>query len=339
VEKEAAMQAMTVYGRLAEQLGAGESKVVSRIFETLLNDTEAALVLAASPPATIEELSQRTGFEQATIETMIDGLFRKGLLFKSRKADGTRYYRVRNVLQLHDATAVMEDPPPTMLELWREYTRTEWEAQSKLLEAALPQAVMRVVPINVSVEPNSQVLVSDDVGKLIDGARNIAVTRCSCRVVDGACGKPLDVCIQLDRAADYALDRGTGRQLSHAEARRVLEMCEAEGLVHVAENKQGVGHVICNCCRDCCINWPSVEKGVGKFVSPSRFRAVIHADECTGCELCIERCFFGAMSMVDGGGLVAVDEKKCMGCGVCRPVCAVDAISMDVVRPEAFVPA
>ncbi len=38
---------------------------------------------------------------------MIDSLFRKGILFKSRKPDGIRYYRVRQVLQLHDSTAVM----------------------------------------------------------------------------------------------------------------------------------------------------------------------------------------------------------------------------------------
>jgi len=265
------MAAMTVYDRLAEQLGAGESKVIARIFETLLDQAEATLVLAASPPATIDELSQKAGIDTARLEPMIDTLFRKGLLFKSRKADGTRYYRVRNVLQFHDATAVMNNPPPAMLELWREYTRSEWEAQSKLIQAALPQAVMRVVPIGVSVEPNSQVLASDDVGRLIDGARKIAVTRCSCRAIDGACGKPVEVCIQLDRAAEYALERGTGRPLSHAEARRMLELCELEGLVHVAENKQGLGHVICNCCRDCCINWPSVETGVGTFVSPSRF--------------------------------------------------------------------
>jgi len=333
------MQDVTLYTKLAEEIGAGESKVVARIFQALLDDAEATLVLAASPPATTDELSRKTGIDAVTIDTMIEGLFRKGLLFKSRKGDSTRYYRVRNVLQFHDATAVMQDPPPAMLELWREYTRTEWEAQHTLLETVLPRAVMRVVPINVSLEPNPQVLASDDVGRLIDGARTIAVTRCSCRAIDGACGKPREVCLQLDKAADYAIERGTGRKLSHAEARRMLELCETEGLVHVAENKQGVGHVICNCCRDCCINWPSVETGVGKFVSPSRFRAVIDPDECTGCELCIERCFFGAMTMVDGDSLAAVDEAKCMGCGVCRVACVVDAIGMQVVRPQEFVPA
>jgi Pyruvate/2-oxoacid:ferredoxin oxidoreductase delta subunit/DNA-binding MarR family transcriptional regulator len=333
------MQDKTLYTQLAEQIGAGESKVVSRLFETLLDESEAKLVLAAAPPATAEELAQRTGIDTARIGTMIDGLFRKGLLFKSKKPDGIRYYRVRHVLQFHDATAVMHDPPPKMLDLWKEYTRTEWEEQSKVYEALLPQAAMRVVPINVSLEPNSQILASDDVSKLIDGARNIAVTKCSCRVIDGACGKPVEVCMQLDRAADYSIERGTGRKLSREEALRMLERCEEEGLVHVAENKQGVGNVICNCCRDCCINWPSVRTGLGKFVSPSRFRAVVDGDECNGCELCIDRCFFDAMKMVDGDTLAAVDEEKCMGCGVCRVACVVDAISMQVVRPQEFVPA
>ena len=333
------MQEKSLYAQLAEQIGAGDSKVVPRIFETLLNEREAKLLLAASPPATVAELAERTGITATEVEPLIDPLFRKGVLFKSKKPDGTRYYRVRHMMQFHDATAVANDPPRAMLDLWKEYMRSEWDEQSKVFETFLPRAAVRVVPINVSLEPNSQILAFDDVSKLIDGARNIAVTKCSCRAIDGACGKPVDVCLQLDRAADYAIDRGTGRQLSRDEALRMLEMCEEEGLVHVAENKQGVGNVICNCCRDCCINWASVRTGLGKFIAPSRFRAVVRADDCNGCDLCIERCFFDAMHLVDGDTLAAVDEQKCMGCGVCRDVCVTDAIKMELVRPEQFIPA
>jgi len=333
------MQEKSLYAQLAEQIGAGESKVVPRIFETLLTEREAQVVLAASPPATVGELADRTGVTATEIEALIDPLFRKGVLFKSKKPAGTRYYRVRHIMQFHDATAVVDDPPPGMLELWKEYMRTEWDEQSKLLEAILPRAAVRVVPINVSVEPNSQILAFDDVSKLIDSARKIAVTKCTCRVIDGACGKPVDVCLQLDRAADYALERGTGRQLTRDEALRILEMCEEEGLVHVAENKQGVGNVICNCCRDCCVNWASVRTGLGKFVAPSRFRATIVAADCNGCELCVERCFFDAMRRVEGEELAAVDDQKCMGCGVCRDVCVTDAIKMELVRSADFIPA
>lgn len=333
------MHEKTLCEQLAEQIGAGQSRTIPRILETLVDAGEAQLLLAAAPPATAEELAERTGIAATTIDTMIDPLFRKGLLFKSKKPDATRYYRVRHVLQLHDATAVMHDPPAEMLDLWKEYTRTEWDDQSKVFESLLPRAAVRVLPINVSLETESRILAFDDVSTLVDGARNIAVTKCSCRAIDGACGKPIDVCIQLDRAADYSIERGTGRQLSREQALRMLEKCEEAGLVHVAENKQAVGNVICNCCRDCCINWASVRTGLGKFVAPSRFRAAIHADDCNGCELCVDRCFFGAMTMVDGDTLAAVEEEKCMGCGVCRPACPTDAITMQLVRPEEFIPA
>jgi Pyruvate/2-oxoacid:ferredoxin oxidoreductase delta subunit len=240
---------------------------------------------------------------------------------------------------LHDATVVMQHPPQQMLDLWKEFMRTEWSDTIKMIESFLPHAAVRVIPINTTAEPNSQVLAMDDVSKLIEGARTIAVTKCSCRVIDGACGKPLEVCMQLDRAAEYSIERGTGRPLTREQALRMLEQCEEEGLVHVAENKQGVGNVICNCCNDCCLNWTSIRSGLGKFVAPSRFRAAIQAEDCNGCELCVDRCFFDAMHMVEADTLAAVDQDKCMGCGVCRVVCPTDAISMELVRPQDFIPA
>ena len=74
-------------------------------------------------------------------------------------------------------------------------------------------------------------------------------------------------------------------------------------------------------------------------MAPSRFRAAVHTDDCTGCELCVERCFFGALSMNDIDGLAAVNGEKCMGCGVCEVVCPTDAISLEAARAEEFVPA
>jgi Pyruvate/2-oxoacid:ferredoxin oxidoreductase delta subunit len=333
------MEEKTVYTQLAEQIGAGASKIVPRIFESLITEDEGRLLLAAAPPATAAELSEKTGIAVAKIESMTEPLFRKGLLFKSKKPDGIRYYRVRQVFQLHDSTAVMQDPPQLMLDLWKEFMRTEWNDSMKLVESIIPHAAVRVIPINTAVEPSSQVLAMDDVSKLIEGARRIAVTKCSCRVIDGACGKPLEVCIQLDRAADYSIERGTGRPLTREQVLRILEQCEEEGLVHVAENKQGVGNVICNCCNDCCINWTSIRSGLGKFVAPSRFRAAIRDEDCNGCELCVDRCFFEAMHMVEADTLAAVDQDKCMGCGVCRVVCPTDAISMELIRPQEFIPA
>ncbi|MBW1681582.1 MAG: 4Fe-4S binding protein [Deltaproteobacteria bacterium] len=332
------MSAKEMYQQLAEAVGTGQSKYIPGVFETLADEDEARILLAASPPATGEELAEKTGLDPEKIEDMLDALFRKGLIFKSVKETGTRYYRVRSVLQMHDATAVMVNPPQKMLDLWDRFMKEEFDDFSRKLEETLPQAVIRVIPVNVTIQPKTHILAFDDVRNLVDEARSIAVTPCSCRVISGApCEKPVEVCMQFNKAADYAVDRGTGRPLSKQEAIDMLKMCEEEGLIHVGDNRRSVGHVICNCCSDCCLNWPSLRTGLGKFVVPSRFRAVVDADLCTACEMCVDRCQFDAVSLIDE--IAVVDPEKCMGCGVCLVTCPTEAISLEEARDEAFVPA
>jgi Pyruvate/2-oxoacid:ferredoxin oxidoreductase delta subunit len=329
----------TLCEQLAVAIGGGDSKTIPAIFEVLTDEDEAKLLLALAPPATVQEASEKTGLSAQAIEAMIDPLFRKGLLFKSRKQEEIRYYRVRNVVQFHDATLVAVDPPKEMVDLWKRFTEEEWGDFQKKFEQVLPGAVVRVIPIEQSIEPSSQVLAFDDLEDLVNGAERFAVTACSCRVADGACGKPLEVCLQVNRAADYAIERGTGRELTREETLKMLRKCGEEGLVHVADNRRSLGHVICNCCDDCCINWPSLKTGLGKFVAPSRFRASVDEQECNGCELCLDRCFFDSLKMDEEDGLAVIDAEKCMGCGSCQVVCPTEAIRMEMARSEDFVPA
>ena len=270
---------------------------------------------------------------------MVDPLFIKGLLFKSKKKDAIRYYRFRNLMQLHDATGVTIGAPKKMLDLWKEHTKTEWIDWVNQLESAIPRPVLRVIPVNQSVEQTSQVLAFEDLKELVDDAKTLATTKCSCRAIDGACGLPIDVCIQVDRAAEYAIERGTGRELTKPETMEILKKCAEDGLVAVSENKRGLGMVICNCCGDCCINWTSLKQGSRKFAAPSRYRATITDDDCNGCEVCIDRCYFDALAMDGEGDLAVVNDENCMGCGLCQVVCPTDAIGMDLTRDEEFVPA
>ena len=52
---------MTLCKKLAEAVGAGESPLVPKIFEALVNDDEAKVMLLATPPATVEELAEKSG--------------------------------------------------------------------------------------------------------------------------------------------------------------------------------------------------------------------------------------------------------------------------------------
>lgn len=322
--------------QLAEAVGAGDSPLVPKIFNALVNDDEAKVLLAAAPPATVEELAGKTGLSADTIATMMDSLFHRGLIFKATRDGAKKFYRVKTIPQMHDSTTLTPGISRSILDLWKEYMDKEWPAYGNKIMDLLPGSIMRVIPVNEGIEPESRILAYDDVVKIIENAKALSVTKCSCRVIDGACDKPLEVCMQVDRAAEYNIERGTGRSLSKSEAVAMLKMCEDEGLVHVADNRQVIGHVICNCCKDCCLNWP-IMKGPKKWVAPSRFEAVVDADLCIGCETCVDRCFFDALTVTDD--VASVDSNKCLGCGVCTVSCPTEALKLKEVRAADFVPA
>ncbi len=116
------MTEQAYYQQLAEAVGAGESDLIPKIFEELIDDREAKVLLAAAPPATIDEIAKKSSVAVHEIEAMIDPLFTKGLLFKSKKPEDIKYYRVRSVPQMHDATALYPEASQESLELWKEYS-------------------------------------------------------------------------------------------------------------------------------------------------------------------------------------------------------------------------
>ena len=140
----------THYQQLAAAVGAPGSDTIAAIFESLADEKEAKVLVAAAPPATLEELSEKTGIEKEEIQNMIDPLFKKGLLFKSKKPDATRYYRVRRLGQMHDSTALVENPPQKMLDLWKDFMAREWyDFRMKVTEGG-EKLHSRIIPVNVT---------------------------------------------------------------------------------------------------------------------------------------------------------------------------------------------
>ena len=138
----------------------------------------------------------------------------------------------------------------------------------------------------------------------------------------------------VHRAAEYALERGTGRELTKDQAMEMLRMCEEAGLVHCVDNAFEVRHVICNCDGKACINWLPDTSYARTFAAPSRFSISVDVEECTACDLCPDRCLFDAISMDGPDDTAVVDAEKCMGCGLCITVCPVDALELEEVRPQ-----
>ena len=331
------MNGSSLYREFSKMLGAPDSRILPQILEGIADEREIRLLMAAFPPATPSELSAKTDIAEEVVQIMVEDLFQKGLLFHSKKEGQPRYYRVKSVPQFHDSSVLWKGATPQFLRLWKEYTDKEWPEFGKVIEAFLSKPAIRVVPVGATIESKAKVLALEDVREIVNQARLLAVTPCTCRVVDGKCGKPVEVCIQVNRAVDYCFERGTGRAISKEEAIRILHMAEKEGLVHIVDNRQKVDHIICNCCRDCCINWRLPNRH--KLVAPSRFLAVVNEEECIGCQACLDRCIFDAIRMEGDEPKAQIDPEKCVGCGLCTITCPTEAILMKEVRPPEVIPA
>ena len=81
----------SVYDQLAGSVGAPGSVTIAKIFQFLADEDEAAILMAASPPADADELSSKTGIPADRVAELAQGLFKKGLMFKSKKAGPTRW--------------------------------------------------------------------------------------------------------------------------------------------------------------------------------------------------------------------------------------------------------
>jgi Fe-S-cluster-containing hydrogenase component 2 len=59
----------------------------------------------------------------------------------------------------------------------------------------------------------------------------------------------------------------------------------------------------------------------------------INKEMCVGCQICVDECTVGAISMDEN--VAVIDQDTCIRCGVCHNVCPNDAVRHDGERiPE-----
>lgn len=166
------------------------------------------------------------------------------------------------------------------------------------------KGLMRVIPIESSIDGETRTASSEEVSGYIESARILSVSDCSCRTsreeMGQGCGHlKEDMCIQLNDAAEYYIRTKRGREITKDEAYEIIRKAERDGLMHQIPNTEGEGHThaICNCCGCSCY----AMRAAGMYNNPD---------------------------MVRSNFVSQVDPDNCVGCGECVPVCPTNAIRL-----------
>lgn len=175
--------------------------------------------------------------------------------------------------------------------------------------------LMRVIPIESSIDGSTRKASSEEVSKYINEARVISVSDCSCRTsredMNQGCGHlKEDMCIQLGDAAEYYIRTGRGREISKEEAYEIIRKAERDGLMHSIPNTEGEGHThaICNCCGCSCYALRAASMYHNPDMVRSNFVSTIDPEKCVGCGECVEVCPTNAIKL--GHKLCAITEVK-----------------------------
>ncbi len=346
-----------VYTSLAERHGYGESDRYKKILKFLMTPLQSRL--AVSLPMPNEDLAKQEGIPVEQVVDELEDLYQKGVIFP-RNFETREYFRFsRAVGQLHDSsesldgiTAWTEEEKVKLWELWEDFVRKEWEPDRIPPVANLERPPARIMPAWKAIKDLPDLLPHENLQQIVDEAPLIAVVSCSCRKRKGELVKECDYshdmnCLQFGRSAEYTAGRGHGKVLTKEEAMAIIEEAEDHGLVHEWPNVAIMStNSMCSCCDDCCMNMlPMKEYEVPwtSYYAKSRFEATDDYEVCDGCQDCIERCQFDALTMEKIQGhkklKAVVNSDKCMGCGVCVLVCEPQSLTMKVVRPPEHIPA
>ncbi len=310
---------------------ATESGIEIKILKHLFSEEDANMFLNMTPALeTPEVVAERIGQPEGDVAARLDDMAERGLLFRLKRGDVSKYGAIPFVHGLFEFQVKNLD---------KELAQMVEDFSEEGFDVAMQKGVdyfLRPIPVQQSIDVAHNVASYEDAVEILKSKPKIVVTDCICRkrskVLDSGCGKSMEACFMFGSMGDYYLDRDMGREISLDEAVAIMEKCREDGLVTQPATSQNPAGM-CNCCGDCC----GVLIALKKHPKPSEIvlsnhYAVVEADDCTGCETCIERCQMDAITM-NADELAEIEVDRCIGCGLCVTTCPTEAIKL-IPKPE-----
>jgi electron transport complex protein RnfB len=341
------MTESNAYTKLAEKLGAPLSRRFLAILEEMYTPEECSVLMELFAPATAKEVAARLGKDEKQTHAMLEDLVKRGALTQGK----TQYAFHTSLLAFHHDVVgdpAVEPVSEKVKQLWADFFKNEWyelfvqgyikrqETTGKPVHRVWPAIGALALSPKIKAE---EILPQEDFRVTINNAKRRIIAPCGCRKLWADCDHPVDTCFACfdNPRGEYYLNK-PGRALKEVSLQETYDLvskCEEAGLVHIG---------VCFCCTHACEILYSLNK-TQRFdlLAPSRYRAVVENEACTGCQTCVDRCLFDAIEMVKVPGSkkmkAKVDPARCMGCGLCVTTCEDKAMTLEIARPPEYITA
>lgn len=323
-----------VYEKLAQKLDAcpsgfprTESGIELKLLAKIFTPEEAAMANdLLLRPETVAQIAERTGRDPARTAELLGMMMQKGQITGFPMGEDFAFILLPFIVGIYFFQVGSVDEE--LARLFEEYHK-EW---SEGVFKSSPTH-HRIISVDKSIPVDVEVFPYERAETILADAKSFGLFPCMCKLqkinLGEGCGHPHMSCL-LYAPQEGAFDNMPGIQtLSREEAFGKLKEFEDAGLVHTAGNvREGMGSMdyICSCCTCSCTFLRGLaEYGIENSIAKTNFYAVVDEEECAGCETCLDRCNFNAISVED---VSHVDVKKCTGCGLCVITCPSEALSL-----------
>jgi len=331
------------YDKLADELDRipngfprTKSGVELKLLAKLFTPEDAALAATLSmDPKSLTEIAVENKMEEPEAKSRLIGMVKKGLIdLKREEGRGFVFHLIPFVVGFYERQNAKIDKE--FAELFEKYYHEAFN-QTMLSNPS----VHRIIPLEKAIPVDIDVMPYEKASTYLDQAQSWGVLDCICRVqknlIGQGCNHTVKNCLVFSPKPGAFKKSEEIESLSRDEALEILAEADREGLVHSVNNAQTEVYYVCNCCTcSCGVLRGMVEYGSENSIARSDFYALVDADLCSGCEACIDRCAFYAMSMIDG--ICEVDRIACYGCGLCISSCETEALSLLQKSPEELTP-
>jgi len=334
--------ARTAYASLVKRLnkfpqGAPLSELLYKILGLLFSEKEASLVaLLPIKPFTAETAARAWSMSVTEARKVLDGLASRAILIDIAGRRRNYYVLPPPMAGFFEFSMMRlrgDVDQKLLAELYYQYITVEEDFIKALFVQGETQLGRVFVHEPVLTNENAlHVLDYERASEVIKTAFHRGVGICYCRHkmehIGKACAAPQDICMTFNTTAASLTKHGYARSVGVEEGLDLLQQAYEKNLVQFGENIRRHVSFICNCCGCCCEAMIAARRfGHMRPVHTSNFLPEVDT-ACSGCGDCAAACPVEAMTVVSANDpahpkkkKAKLDEKICLGCGVCVRVC------------------